>query len=68
MVIANNVYEEPSMSDYRWTVRLEEDTEIVDMLHEVRDTSGIRMGDLLEQAVCHWFENLPLEDEDDTDT
>ncbi len=37
------------------------------MLHEVRETSDLRMGELLEEAVTEWYEGLPMEDESDQD-
>ncbi len=47
-------------STYRWTVGLPDQSPILDILHEVRETSGLRMGELLEQALTTWYEQLPL--------
>ncbi len=54
-------------SSHRWTVRLPQDTLVLEMLHEVRETSDLRMGDLLEEAITAWYEALPTEAETDYD-
>ncbi len=55
------------MSDYRWTVRLPDDTQMLELLHEVSQTSGVRLGSLLEEAVLDWYEALPVETEGEHD-
>ena len=55
------------MSHRRWTVRLPRDSQLLDMLHEVSETSGLPLGFLLEEAVCEWYDNLPTEDEEESD-
>lgn len=49
------------MRDYRWTVRLGDDGDCIEMLREVADASGLRYGELLEQALTDWYEHLPEE-------
>ena len=50
------------MKDYRWTVRLGDDGSCIEMLREVAESSGLRYGDLLEQALSDWYEHLPEQD------
>lgn len=52
-------------STYRWTVRLPQQSPILDMLREVQETSGLRMAELLEEAVMEWYQQLPTVEESD---
>ena len=53
------------MMEYRWTVRLPQRSPILDMLHEVKETSGIPLGSLIEMAIVEWYQALPAEDDDE---
>ncbi len=52
---------------YRWSVRLPQESPILDMLHEVKETSGLLMAELLEEAITTWYDALPVEEENDHD-
>ena len=49
------------MQNYRWSVRGLDPT-VLDMLKEVRQTSGFGYGQLVSEAIADWYENLPEED------
>ena len=49
------------MKDYRWTVRLGDNGNCIEMLREVAEFSGLKYGDLLEMALADWYEGLPVE-------
>jgi len=52
------------MSSYRWSVRnLDED--ILELLREVKEVSGLSYGEIVSEAVSDWYRRLP---EDDAET
>jgi len=59
---------EDENSPYRWSVRLPRQSPVLSMLHEVQETSGLRMAELLEEAVTAWYEALPEVGQDDHDS
>ena len=52
------------MTDKRWTCR-HVDPESIELLKEVKETSGTCLGELLSDAINQWYELLPFENEDD---
>ncbi len=49
------------MQEYKWCVR-NLDPQVLHLLREVKETSGLGYGELVSEAITDWFENLP-EDE-----
>ncbi len=49
---------------YRWTIR-NVDPEVVDLIAEVSETSGLTFGELVSQGLLEWHAQLPFEDEED---
>ncbi len=52
----------------RWMIRNVSD-QAIQMVAEVSDITGIYYGDLVNEAIVNWYDNLPehAEDEEDTD-
>jgi hypothetical protein len=38
--------------------------ECIDRLREIRETSGVPIGRLIDDAVAHWWDSLPVGDQD----
>lgn len=47
----------------RWTVR-NVDPETIQIINQMREFSGFTAGELLNEAVSDWYENLEEDDED----
>lgn len=45
----------------RWTIR-GIDPDVIDMVHEVADTSNLTIGEVLNEAIIEWYDALPFED------
>lgn len=39
--------------------------ECIDRLREVKETSGVPIGRLIDDAVAQWWDSLPVADQDD---
>ncbi len=53
------------MTDYRWTVRLGDDGDCINLLREIAEWSGLRYGVLLELALTDWYDHLPIDDDEE---
>ena len=45
----------------RWTIR-GIDPDVIDMVHEVADTSNLTIGEVVNEAIIEWYDALPFED------
>ena len=46
------------MQEYKWSVR-NLDPEVLNLLREVKEESGLGYGDLVSEAITDWHANLP---------
>ena len=60
-----NHYRNLQMHKKKWTVR-HVDLEAIDMLLEVQETSGERLGDLVSEAISYWYDFACVEEDEDS--